>query len=77
MIKEHDIIIDNNKIGINVFVRDKNGNLIARHNFCADDEKTLRSAVNAFTYAMETYCKDYIVYCSPIYFIFGYEEVST
>lgn len=70
MIKEH-IIIDNNKIGINVFVQDKDGNLVNRHNFCADDEKTLRAAVNTFTYAMKTYCKDYTVMCSPIHFIFG------
>lgn len=67
---KHYIIIDDHKLGINVFVRDKDGNLVARHNFCASSEEVLRATVNTFTYAMETYAKEYSVYCSPIYFLF-------
>ena len=57
------------KLGISLFVRDKNGNLVNRHNFCADDENSLRAAVNAFTYAMKTYCKDYKIMSTPLQFI--------
>ncbi len=66
----HYIVIKDHKLGINVFVHDKDGKLVARHNFCADNEDVIRAAVNSFEYAMETYAKDYIVHCSPIHFIF-------
>ena len=58
------------KLGISLFVRDKNGNLVDRYNFCADDEESLCAAVNLFTYEMEPYYKDYKIMSTPLQFIF-------
>lgn len=55
---------------ITVFVRDKDGNLVDRYDFCGPNEDVLRAAVHAFKLAMEKYCKDYTAQCTPIRFIF-------
>lgn len=41
------------------FIRDKDGNLIDIHTFYADNEDILYAVGNAFSYAMNTYVKNY------------------
>ena len=62
------------KLGINVFVRDKDYRLVNRHTFMAADEDILQAAVDAFEAAISTYCKDYTVIHTPLIYHFDEEE---
>lgn len=51
---------------VTCFVYDKNKNLVNRHTFFSNDEKTLYAEVNGFNFAMCRYAKDYKIISTPI-----------
>lgn len=57
------------KLGINVFVRDKDDRLVNRHTFMAADEVTLRATVESFEYAVKCYSDGYTIMHTPLIFI--------
>ena len=62
------------KLGINVFVRDKDYRLVNKHTFWSTDEDFLRAVVDSFETAMSLYCKDYKVIHTPLIYKFEEEE---
>lgn len=62
------------KLGITVFVIDKDDRLLNRHTFWSKDEDYLRGVVNAFEIALSIYCKEYKVNHTPIVYKFDEEE---
>lgn len=57
------------KLGMNVFVSDKNDNIIARHSFIAANKERLHDKVESFEWAIKLYGDGYTVMHTPICFI--------
>ena len=64
------------RLKIIIYVFNENGDMVDRHTFYSDDEKTLFAIANGFNFAMGKYCKNYKMYSTPIHLntIESYEE---